>query len=62
MFLLVHFDLVCFSMSTLRLFSVALCLFSSEELKLCSENITSLEEQRDTLEEEIDQQKATDNR
>ncbi|XP_034446990.1 cilia- and flagella-associated protein 74 isoform X2 [Hippoglossus hippoglossus] len=36
-------------------------LKTREELKLCSENVKSLEEQRDTLEEEIDQQKAADN-
>ncbi|XP_062247115.1 cilia- and flagella-associated protein 74 [Platichthys flesus] len=36
-------------------------LKTREELKLCSENVKSLEKQRDTLEEQIDQQKAADN-
>ncbi|XP_069383318.1 cilia- and flagella-associated protein 74 isoform X2 [Paralichthys olivaceus] len=36
-------------------------LRAREELKLCRENVKSLEEQRDTLEEKIDQQKAADN-
>ncbi|CAB1417022.1 unnamed protein product [Pleuronectes platessa] len=36
-------------------------LKTREELKLCSETVKSLEKQRDTLEEQIDQQKAADN-
>ena len=59
MFLVIGFDLGCFSVYCLF---YLVFLISREELKLARQHIESLLEQRDNLEKEIERQKAADNR
>lgn len=63
MFLLISFDLGCLLyVNTWTCLCYLIFIFSTEELKLCRQNIECLVKQRDDLENEIKRQKAAENR